>query len=164
MENISPPSTIVAVIKQLEFQTKLYGNATIGISDNDAIRQMNTNTNHVAWLCGHLVSTRYFLANVLGLNVQEPFPELFADRKGLQKDATYPSQELLTRDWAPISAILMAKLQTLTKEALNEKIPSSVPTGDTVEALIAFVAHHEAYTIGQIGLYRRYFGYEAMKY
>lgn len=164
MENVSSTATIDAIMNQLELQTRLFHNSVDGISDHDALRQMNTNTNHVAWLTGHLVSSRYFLAGVLGLHVQEPFPELFAERKGLQINAKYPSQEELTKDWNFISDLLMMKLKTLSSEELNEKIAFGVPTGDTLEALIAFISHHEAYTIGQIGLYRRYFGYPGMKY
>ncbi|MEO6167025.1 MAG: DinB family protein [Chitinophagales bacterium] len=164
MENVSFTSTIDAILNQLELQTRLFRNSVDGISDHDALRQMNTNTNHVAWLTGHIVSSRYFLASALGLHVHEPFPELFAERKGLQVEAEYPSQHELTKDWEPISDLLLSKLKTLTADELNEKIAFVVPTGNTMEALIAFISHHEAYTIGQIGLYRRYFGYPGMKY
>ncbi|MBK6481721.1 MAG: DinB family protein [Chitinophagaceae bacterium] len=164
MENKGLVPELNPLIAQLELQTILFHNAVIGISDHDAKRQISTNTNHVAWLTGHLVSSRYFLANVLGLRVQEPFPELFAERKGIQKHADYPDQLELTKDWDTISDLLLAKIKMLTADALNEKLAFPVPTGDTIEALIAFIAHHEAYTIGQIGLYRRYFGYPGMKY
>ncbi len=164
MDNKALVPEINPLIAQLDLQTALFHNAVEGISDYDAKRQITTNTNHVAWLTGHLVSSRFFLANVLGLRVQEPFPELFAERKGIQRHAEYPGQQLLTKDWDTISDMLITKLSMLTAAALNEKIAFPVPTGDTVIALIAFIAHHEAYTIGQIGLYRRYFGYPGMKY
>lgn len=164
MDHATFSSSLSALVSQLQLQTRLFHNALSGISDKDAIRQINTNTNHVTWLTGHLVSSRFFLANVLGIRAQEPFPELFAERKGILPHAEYPGQQDLMKDWDMISDLLISKLQSITPERLNEKIPFPVPTGDTLESLIAFIAHHEAYTIGQIGLYRRYFGYAGMEY
>jgi len=164
METQNLTSPIALIIGQYELQNRLFNNVVNGIKNEDAAQPMNENTNHVAWLIGHIVSTRYMIANLLGLNLKEPYPELFENGKGLQKDAVYPNISDLTEHWTFISSKLIEKLNTLTTSEIKASIPFDVPTGNTMGDYLSFCAHHEAYTIGQLGLYRRYLGYEPMKY
>ncbi len=157
-------NSIKHLISQFNLQTRLFNNVTVGVTDSDAQTQMNENTNHAAWLTGHIVSTRFMLANVLGLNVKEPFPALFENGKGLDKAAKYPSMAELTKDWKDLSEKMVVALSSLNEAALENKMPRPVPTGDTIGDFIAFLIHHEAYTIGQLGISRRFFGLEGMKY
>lgn len=152
------------LISQFNLQTKLFNNVTAGISDAESIKLMSENANHVAWLTGHLVSTRYMLAGVLGLKETEPFPELFAQGKGMDKNAKYPGMANLTKDWASVSEKVAKALSSVTEENLNAKAPFPLPTGDTMGDFFSFLMHHEAYTIGQVGIYRRFLGKEAMSY
>ena len=152
------------VTAQLQMQTKLFNNATVGFSDDDADRRTGQ-ANHVKWLTGHIVSSRYGMANMLGLAQSEPFPELFANTKGRQDGVTYPSMTELTKDWNAISDKVITKLRSMSDADLAAPAPFDVPTGDgTVKGVFAFLAHHEAYTIGQIAYVRRIVGLEAMKY
>ncbi|MFN0276658.1 MAG: DinB family protein [Chitinophagales bacterium] len=157
-------NSIKHLINQFNLQTRLFNNVTSNITDADAGKSMNENTNHIAWITGHIVSTRYMLANALGQNVQEPFPTFFENGKGMDKTATYPSMQDLTKDWGFISEKVTTALAGLTDEATDTKMPQPVPTGDTLGDFIAFLAHHEAYTIGQLGIYRRFHGLDSMKY
>ena len=53
----------------------------------------------------------------------------------------------------------------MTDKDFEVKEPFPSPTSDgTFKGAYAFLAHHEAYTIGQIAYARRIFGMEAMKY
>ena len=157
-------NSIKHLINQFNLQTRLFNNVLAGISDADSMKQMNANTNHVAWLTGHTVSTRFMIANALGLKVKEPFPSLFENGKGMDKGAKYPSMKELTKDWNSVSEKIATALNTLTEDALQNKVPHPVPTGDTLGDFISFINHHEAYTIGQLGIARRYHGLEAMSY
>lgn len=157
-------NSIKHLIRQFDLQTRLFKNVTVGISDADSVRQMNANTNHAAWLTGHTVSTRFMLAKALGLNVQEPFPALYENGKGMEKGAKYPSMKELIREWDSISEKIVNAMNALTEAALENKMPKPVPTGDTMGDFISFLMHHEAYTIGQIGIVRRFLGLDAMKY
>lgn len=105
------------------------------------------------------------MANVIGLEEAMPYPELFANAKGWQPDATYPALEALTAAWTGLSERFIARLKALTEADLDRKPPFPTPTDDgTLRGFLAFMAHHEAYTIGQIGYVRRLVGLEAMKY
>lgn len=155
---------IKSIISQFELQTSLMKNVTVGINDSDAQSRLNENTNHIAWLTGHIVSIRFMIAGALGSPTQEPFPELFENGKGLDNTAQYPSMEDLMKDWDSISEKDLQLMNQLTEEALSQKMPRPVPTGDTLGDFLVFLLHHEAYTLGQIGISRRFFGLEAMSY
>ncbi len=155
---------VKSLISQYNLQTQLMRNVTSGINDTDAQSRLNENTNHIAWLTGHIVSTRFMISGVLGDPSNEPFAELFENGKGLDASAQYPSMEALMKDWDSISEKNLALLENLTEEALIQKMPRPVPTGDTLGDFLSFLMHHEAYTIGQIGIARRFFGLEAMSY
>jgi hypothetical protein len=164
MTTQSKTSPIADLIGQYRLQEKLFSNVTADINDDDSHKKINQNTNHLSWLVGHTVSTRYMLLNVLGVNASEPFPDLFAQGKGLQENAKYPSIKELTKDWNSVSQKLEEKLNSITETELNATAPVPTPLGTSVRNFLSFCAHHEAYTIGQMGLYRRFHGYPAMKY
>lgn len=84
-------NAIKYLINQFDLQTGLFGKVTAGISDADSLKPMNQNTAHIAWLTGHSVSLRYWLANESGIKAGEPFPDLFRGGKGIDKAAEYPS-------------------------------------------------------------------------
>ena len=112
----------------------------------------------------HLVSTRCFLTNLLGGQATEPHPELFAEGKGLETDGTYPTIADSLASFNEASAKLNDTLASATPEFLNTEAPFPVPTGKTLGDMVAFLAHHEAYHIGQIGILRRVFERDAMSY
>lgn len=157
-------SAITDLIGQFKLQEKLFINVTSEIKNEDSHKKMNQNTNHLSWLIGHTVSTRYMILNVLGVNISEPFPDLFAQGKGMQDNVTYPVISELIKEWNSVSGKLEEKLNSLTDSELEANAPFPTPLGASIKSFISFCSHHEAYTIGQIGLYRRFHGYSAMKY
>jgi len=157
-------NTLKLLISQFKLQTRLFKNVTIGITDPGSLKQFYENANHVAWLTGHIVSSRYLLAGLIGLKEAEPFAELFLNGKGMDKNSIYPPMAELTKNWDSLSEKIAAALDSITDETLSSKLPRPVPSGDTVGDFIAFILHHEAYTIGQIGIYRKFQGLGAMSY
>lgn len=157
-------NSIHHLIGQFNLQTHLFNNVVHEVTDDMASQQLNQHTNHMAWLIGHTVSTRFMMVNLLGVDIQEPFPELFENGKGRDDNLAYPNVSDLTKDWNTISKKMISLLNNLDEASLMGKMPNAVPTGNTLGDFIAFIAHHEAYTIGQLGISRRFHGLEAMKY
>ena len=116
-------NSIKHLINQFNLQTRLFNNVTVAIKDDDAAKPMNEKTNHIAWLTGHTVSTRFMLASALGLKESEPFSELFQNGKGIDKTADYPSMHELTKDWNSLSAKITSALNSLSEETLGAKMP-----------------------------------------
>ena len=148
-----------------DFHTKLFYNVLVDISDKDANNRLGTKANHIAWIAGSLVQMRYVLANAVGIDSKQTSDKLFENNKGIQDSVTYPSLEEFKKDWENISPVLKDALVNLSEEQLNGPDPFNMPGGDyTLFDTLTMCIDRESYCIGQIGLYRRLLGYEAMKY
>lgn len=156
MNNLNKP-----LVAQYEQQTHFFTKALEGIKEDDGQKTIADETNHLAWLTGHIVACRYMLGQMIGLAETEPYPALFANLKGIDREATYPSLQDLQKDWPAISEKLTQKLGKLSDEALLGK----APMGDgTLMDIVVFFAHHEAYHIGQLGFLRKCLGYKRMNH
>lgn len=163
MEMKTISSRIQPLLFLYDTHTDLFKNVIEGISGENAHNRLNTKANHVAWLTGSLVYQRFDLANLLGADHKQKSYELFKDYKGVQDNIEYPSLNSFKEDWDVISPVLRNLLENVSDEKLDsifEMPEMTMPYFD----LIAFSIHREAYLIGQIGLWRRLLGYEAMKY
>ncbi len=148
-----------------DMQTTFFISALEGISDSDAHSRLDTKANHIAWLAGSLVQQRYELAADLdkGKTYQPKSNDLFRDNQGIKEGLTYPSLDQFRQDWKEISPILRELLINANDEQLSKNIDMpgmEFPLFD----MITFVSYREANCIGQIALWRRLLGYEAMKY
>ena len=165
----TPVSTrMPSILVLYDMQTGFFNSAIDGISDKDAHHRWNTKANHVAWLTGSLVQQRYDLAEGLKLDKsillnRQANPELFSDHKGIQDDRTYPSLVAFKKDWDFISPILRDALDKASDEQLDS--PYEMPGMNmSFYDLLCFCIYREANCIGQIALWRRLLGYDAMKY
>jgi hypothetical protein len=161
-------SRLYALVFLYDLHTKLFHNVIEGISDTDAHNRLNTKANHIAWIAGSLVNGRYGLGNVLGIDQKQTSPEFFEGYKSIQDGATYPPLAEYKKDWETISPLFRNTLVHLTTDQLNGEDPFGM-SGDSGEKFtlfdtIAFIVDRESYCIGQIGIFRRLLGYEAMKY
>ena len=169
MEKITvKDSRLYSLVFLYDLHTRLFNNVIEGISDTDAHNRLNTKATHVAWIAGSVVNGRYELAHVLGIDLKQTSPEFFQGYKSIQDGATYPALAEYKKDWENISAPFRDALVNLTAEKLDGDDPfgMSEEGGEkfTLFDTIAFIIDRESYCIGQIGLYRRLLGYNAMKY
>jgi uncharacterized damage-inducible protein DinB len=163
METIT--TSLQPLIEAFKLQTRLFRNVTKDITDEHAKSNFGGSPNNIAWITGHLVSTRYMLGTVLGITDREPFPELFERGKGIQEDAQYPSMEDLTASWDSFAEKIISRLENMSEDDLQAEAPVQTPISEnTLRGFITFLCHHEAYHIGQLSLARRHFGYEPMSY
>lgn len=158
-----------ALIFLYDMHTKFFYNVIDGISDNDRHNRLNTKANHIAWLTGTLVHERFELAKLLGVKPDnnswesQKAHELFKDHKGIQDNIEYPTFAEYRKDWELISPVLRKAFVNASDEKLDSlfEMPGEVMTNFD---LISFMIYREANCIGQIALWRRLLGYEAMKY
>ena len=165
METTTTKSPVDVLISFYDWHSKLYKNVLVDISDTDAQNRLGTKANHIAWIAGSLVQGRFAFANALHIDLKQTSDKLFENYKGIQDNVTYPSLEEYKKDWEKITPVLKDKILSLTEEELNGKDPFEMPGGDyTLFDSITFFTDRESYCIGQIALYRRLLGYDAMKY
>lgn len=153
-----------SLIVLYDMHTDYFRRVIDGISEKDAHNRLNTKANHVAWLTGSLVQERFEIAKALGIDRKQAAHELFKDHKGIQDNVTYPSLAEFKKDWEAISPLLRTALANVSDEKLNSSFEMMPGESMTHFDLIAFIMYREANCIGQIALWRRLLGYEAMKY
>jgi hypothetical protein len=156
--------SLYALIDLYDLHTKLFFNVIEGISEGDANNRLNTKANHPSWITGSLVQERYELAAALGEHHRSTCHNLFADHKGIQDAITYPPLAEFKKDWETISPLLRSALLAMTEEQLEGTAPFKMDGEVTFYEGISFLIDRESYCIGQLGLYRRLLGYEAMKH
>lgn len=164
MTTTTVSNRMIGLLAMYDLQTPFLNSVLDGIADKDAHSRLDTKANHIAWLAGSLVEQRFEMAELFGAGEQKQAAhELFKENKGIQADVTYPSLESYKKDWAHISPICRAALVKVTDEKLDSifEMPGmSFPFFD----MLTFMLYREANCIGQIALWRRLLGYEAMKY
>ena len=165
MEKINvKDSRMSSLIVLYDMHTTYFANVIEDISDKDSHNRLNTKANHIAWLTGSLVEQRYEIAKMLGSDNKQAAHELFKDNKGIQDNITYPSLSEFKKDWETISPVLKNALANISSEKLDDSFEMMPGMKMTYYDLITFVIYREANIIGQIALWRRLLGYEAMKY
>lgn len=172
METKTAKKNLMEIIISLyDYHTKLFLNSLADISDKDAQNRLGTKANHIAWIAGSVIYQRQILANALGINIKQTSENLFkADdkgegHKGIQENVKYPSLEEYKNDWNKISSALKDGLMNASEDQLNGPDPYEMPGGNyTFFDTFTFCVDRESYCIGQIGLYRRLLGYDAMKW
>ena len=165
MEKINvKDSRMSSLIVLYDMHTTYFANVIVDISDKDSHNRLNTKANHIAWLTGSLVEQRYEIAKMLGSDNKQAAHELFKDNKGIQDNITYPSLSEFKKDWETISPVLRNALVNISSEKLDDSFEMMPGMKMTYYDLITFIIYREANIIGQIALWRRLLGYEAMKY
>lgn len=158
-------SRMYSLIVLYDMHTDYFAKVIEGISDKDAHNRMNTKANHVAWLAGSLVQERFETAKEFGIDKKQSANELFKDHQGIKDNETYPPLTQFKKDWEMISPLLRNAFVNASAAKLDSIF---VMPGEDFSMpyfeLFAFMMYREANCIGQIALYRRLLGYEAMKY
>lgn len=146
-----------------DMQTDFFPKALDGISDADSHNRLGTKANHVAWLTGSLVEQRAEMANWLGTTYHQQAHDLFKDNKGIQEGVTYPSLDTFKQDWNVVTPLCREAFMKVTDEKLDSNFEMPGMTFPFFE-MVTFMLYREANIIGQIALWRRLLGYDAMKY
>lgn len=155
------------VIPAYRMHTQTFNNALHGISEADAWKRIENRTNHILWMTGNLVNTRYWLADVLGIGEKDPNEDLFKDAKALDEKLKYPSLESLKIEWHKISRIVFQKIIGMSPSELKQPYSFGMNVSFVEENklnMAGMCIDRESYLFGQIGLMRRILGYPGMSY
>ncbi len=157
------------LIIQYDLHHLLFNSVLDGFTDKETNQRLDgyAEVNHVKHIAGHMLNSQYGMAMIAGLKPEVKWNSMFAVMgQSEAKDYTdYPSIEEIKAEWNQMHEPTRRGLLELKQNTLNQKPPSPFdPVSETVEQLWAFINHHQAYHIGQIGILRRAFGKEPMSY
>jgi uncharacterized damage-inducible protein DinB len=148
-----------------ELNTDLLLNCLDGLSDAEAQRRLEAGGNSVTFLAGHLTDTRHFLVTRLGHPLPNPLARYLADVRSIDEIRELPSLEEIRTAWQAVSAHLRNVLEELTVSELAEPNVHRFPLEDSSRlGMIAFLAQHDSYHLGQIAFIRRQLGKPPMSY
>ena len=144
---------------------RLFINALQGISEEQAKERIIGHVNPVNWIAAHTVWSRYNATMFLGAPANNPYNNLFENFKAYDSSLNYPSLSEIKDEWKKVSGLLKDALTSVSEEHLAGDSPIKSPIGDSTNGgTIAFLAQHESYDIGQLGLLKKFFSKEAMSY
>jgi len=154
------------LLAQYNLHNVLFNNVTVGISNEESEKVLLAPMNTVKWLAGHLVWGQGGLARMAGVKMDIAWLPLYdtQSRTPVPEGIETPTFEEIKAAWNQYAAEIETGLGNLPDEALNSPVQFALPQFKTVEGLWAFINHHQAYTIGKIGILRRGLGKDAMKY
>ena len=151
-------STLAIIIPSYRWHTQMFDNMLKDISNEHATKRVEGRTNNIIWILGNLVSCRYWLANVLGIEDKDPNGALFKEGKAYDENATYPALQDFKINWHSISKKLYEKLLSVTDEELNQPYDFGMSV-DFVEEnklnMVGMGVDRCSYLLGQLGLLRR---------
>ena len=149
----------------LNMNERLFNNALEGVTDAQATERISGHNNPLIWVATHTAWARYNMLAMLGKPAANPFDGKFENFKAYDPNDTYPTLDVVKKEWANASHLLKEALATVTEEHLAADCPLKSPIGDfSFGGTIAFLAQHESYDLGQMGLLKKYHTKEAMKY
>ncbi|HEY4323353.1 MAG TPA: DinB family protein [Mucilaginibacter sp.] len=161
------------LLAQYNLHNLLFNNVIADISDEESDKCVADPMNCVKWLAGHLTWAQGNLARMGGTKIDIPWVGHFLSGPGSTEEernapkGEYPTLTMIKDKWNEIGPAIKNGLENLPDQALETVIDAKTPIlpyDNTLGGLWAFINHHQAYTIGQIGILRRGLGKEAMKY
>src|SRR5918998_3239358 len=148
-----------------ELNTDLLLNCLDGLTDQEAQRRLEAGGNSVTFLAGHLTDTRHFLVARLGHPLSNPLARYLADVRSIEEIRELPSLEEVRTAWQAISVHLQNILTDLSPSELAQANAHRFPLEDSSRlGMIAFLAQHDSYHLGQIAFIRRQLGKPPMSY
>ena len=145
--------------------TDLLLNCLDGLSEAEAQRRLEAGGNSVTFLAAHLTDTRHFLVTRLGHPLPNPLARYLADVRSIDEIQELPSLEEIRTAWQAVSAHLQSVLADLSPTELAEGNVHRFPLEDSSRlGMIAFLAQHDSYHLGQVAFIRRQLGKPPMSY
>ena len=156
---------IKPIVEISNLNTKLFLNCFKNVDEQVARKQPNDKTNNMIFIACHLLDARYYLGSFIGLELANPFKEIFDNANSIKYMKEYPNFQEIKLEWERISALISEKFSELNEEFLQKESKQKFPVSEnTILGAISFLVEHEAYHIGQLSILRKFWGLEAMKY
>lgn len=134
------------------------------LSDDDAGRRWRDGEgSSIHFLLGHLLSSRVGLLKRFGETEENPYAELFGGNAGARDAAAYPTLAELASGWDNVAGRLESTLESLTEDQITAAAEGFPIPDQTARGALMFLAWHESYHVGQIGLMRTEMGYPSIQ-
>lgn len=149
------------VLGILELNAALFRRALEGVDQASGERRPNDHTNSLAFIACHALDARFYLMKLAGHERTNPWQTLFDAATDISSMTEFPPLYEVLAEWDELHEATLACLAEMTLAELDAESEARFPTEDrSILGAIAFLAFHEAYHVGQMGLVRKYFGFD----
>jgi hypothetical protein len=143
-----------------KMNTDIVTKGIAGILPEQWFLKPGVDSNHLMWVSGHLIVSRGSVLRSLGAEWAAPWSSLFGRGTKLVAPEEYPEVEEVRRAWDDVSGKLLASFVDSTAAVLAKPAPKGPPSFDgKISGLVAFLAFHETYHVGQVSYLRKWLGY-----
>jgi len=148
--------TMTAVSDLYKLNTSVFDKVLEGFQDDRQFDRPAEKANSVNWVAGHMASSRYGVANMLGVNDKCPWGDLYDMGSDVADISKYPSLDEIKSAWKEISAKVLKGLEDVEEEQLIKEPPWKAPGVEhSIRGSVAFMSFHESYHLGQLGYLRK---------
>ena len=140
--------------------TDIVGKTISEVSDERWFDKPGDDSNHLMWVIGHLLWSRWNVLKLLGQEWDIPAAQLFERGATVANQDEYPTVEAMKTAWAGVSGKLAVSLADASDETFSKSAPKGAPTFDgKLSGVVAFLAFHETYHVGQVSYLKKWLGY-----
>ncbi len=157
------PAVIAAAAENYRFNSETLTKMVGDLSPEEWLSRPNPNTNHIAWIVGHVIWTRKALLGRLGTEWSQPWLGLFARGAKCEDGVAYPSPDAMKDAWREVSGVLAGALENASEDVLAQPAAQGPPSADgKISGVVNFLAIHENYHGGQISYLRGWLGHKGL--
>ncbi len=158
-------TSLYPVSLQFQAATQQFRDALGDLSPEHVLTRVNGTTNHAAYIALHVLDARCYVVRLLGGESSHGFEAASEGARGVEDIEEYPSTQVILEAWDRVSEDLMRQLEVADPATLAAEPPFRFPVNDeTVLGGVAFLAHHEGYHLGQLGLIRKALGLPSLPF
>jgi hypothetical protein len=148
------------IANMFKTNAQVFEKATQGVPTDKWLVRPGDDSNHLAWIAGHVVVHRGMVAKILGQQWSAPWEQLFARGAKLVAPEQYPAPGELSEAFQDVSEKLAAAFPNVSADVLKKPVPKESPSLDgTVGGSIALLCLHETFHVGQMSYLRKWLGY-----
>jgi len=148
------------VIGILELNSALFRRSLEGVDQASAEKRPNGRTNSLGFIACHALDARFYLLRMCGHDITNPWRELFDAAKDIEDMKELPPVYEIATVWEELHGATLSHLREMTVSELDGEVSQSFPTADrSLLGAVSFLAFHEAYHVGQMGLVRKFLGF-----
>ncbi len=146
--------------RSFEMTARLIRRALEGLDRSALLRRVTPDSNPMLWMVGHMALYRSMLLGLLGGDRAACWSDLFERGAGPADESLYPSLDELLVEFDAITLELKARFEVVMVAELDAPVAKGTPSIDgTLAGCAAFLAFHEGYHCGQMGLLRKQLGF-----
>jgi len=142
---------------------RLFDKASSEIKPENVTVRPDERGNSFLFVAGHITGYRYSVAALLGLKEEWPHKALFERGAEVTNPTSYPPLDDIRKAFSDISAKINTRFGDITEAELAKPAPFKMPgLEESAGGIIAFLAMHEAYHVGQLAYILRMHGGERL--